>query len=144
MVPKFTWFMTSRFFPMKPLKKQNLWAQPHSLVDLPHIIIKEYCQIAPEILYNVRQRFEPNIYVCMEDGGDYSQYLINDQRFFSMWVCDYTINWTSPTVFYAIALIAILKHFLVCDVFKFIIKEEEHLSHYGIKFFKVTRNLEIN
>ncbi|CAH1966184.1 unnamed protein product [Acanthoscelides obtectus] len=54
------------FFMWGHLKSKIYATQPTSLEDLRQRIVNECLQITPQILQNVRQRFEQNLYYCME------------------------------------------------------------------------------
>lgn len=57
------------FFLWGHLKSKIYATQPTSLEDLRQRIVNECLQITPQILQNVRQRFEQNLYYCMESHG---------------------------------------------------------------------------
>ena len=65
------------FFLWGHLKSKIYKTEPTSLEDLQNRIVNECRQITPEILQNVRQRFEQNLYDCMENGGGQFQHLLN-------------------------------------------------------------------
>lgn len=65
------------FFVWGYLKSKIYATQPESLDDLRNRIINECRQITPEMLRNVRERFEQNLFYCMEVNGGHFQHLIN-------------------------------------------------------------------
>lgn len=65
------------FFLWGHLKSKVYMTQPTSLEDLQQRIVNECRQITPQMLQNVRERFEQNLYYCMEVGGEHFQHLIN-------------------------------------------------------------------
>jgi hypothetical protein len=64
------------FFLWGHLKSKIYATQPTSLEDLRQRIVNECLQITPQILQNVRQRFEQNLYYCMESDGGHFQHLL--------------------------------------------------------------------
>ncbi|CAH1962421.1 unnamed protein product [Acanthoscelides obtectus] len=64
------------FFMWGDLKGKIYATQPTSLEDLRQRIVNECLQITPQILQNVRQRFEQNLYYCMESHGGHFQHLL--------------------------------------------------------------------
>lgn len=64
------------FFLWGHLKSKIYNPRPQSLDDLRQRIINECQQVSPEILHNVRNRFEQNLYYCMEVGGQHFEHLI--------------------------------------------------------------------
>lgn len=65
------------FFLWGHLKSKIYATQPESLDDLRNRIINECRQITPQILSNVRERFQQNLFYCMEVNGAHFQHLIN-------------------------------------------------------------------
>jgi hypothetical protein len=65
------------FFLWGYLKSKIYKTQPASLEDLRQRIVDECRRITPEMLRNVRERFEQNLYSCMEAGGHQFEHLIN-------------------------------------------------------------------
>lgn len=62
------------FFLWGHLKSKIYATQPESLADLRQRIVHECHQITPQMLQNVRRRFEENLYHCMAvDGGHFQQ-----------------------------------------------------------------------
>lgn len=64
------------FFLWGHLKTKIYATEPPSLEDLRLRIINECRLITPEMLQNVRQRFEQNLYHCMEAGGAHFEHLL--------------------------------------------------------------------
>lgn len=64
------------FFLWGHLKSKIYKTQPQSLNDLRQRIIDECRAITPEMLHNVRERFEQNLYYCMDAGGQQFQHLL--------------------------------------------------------------------
>ncbi|EFN72307.1 hypothetical protein EAG_00103, partial [Camponotus floridanus] len=58
------------------LKSKIYETQPASLEDLRQRIVNECHKITPQMLQNVRQRFEQNLYYCMEAGGQHFEHLL--------------------------------------------------------------------
>lgn len=58
------------------LKTKIYATQPDSLEDLRQRIINECRLVTPEMLQNVRQRFEQNLYNCMDAGGQHFEHLL--------------------------------------------------------------------
>ena len=58
---------------MESPKIQDYTTQPESLDDLRARIINECRQITPEILSNVRERFQQYLHYCMEVNGAHFQ-----------------------------------------------------------------------
>lgn len=58
------------------LKSKIYATQPGNLEMLRQRIITECRQITPEILQNVRQRFENNLYSCMAVNGEHFEHLL--------------------------------------------------------------------
>lgn len=65
------------FFLWGHLKSKIYATQPESLDDLRNRIINECRQITPQMLNNVRERFQQNLFYCMEVNGAHFQHLIN-------------------------------------------------------------------
>ncbi|KAL3265703.1 hypothetical protein HHI36_009906 [Cryptolaemus montrouzieri] len=65
------------FFLWGHLKSEIYATKSESLDDLRIRIINECRQIGPEMLSNVRERFEQNLFYCMEVNGAHFQHLIN-------------------------------------------------------------------
>lgn len=65
------------FFLWGHLKSKIYSTQPDSIEDLRRRIVNECRQITPEMLQNVRHRFEQNLFHCMEANGEQFEYLIN-------------------------------------------------------------------
>lgn len=64
------------FFLWGHLKNKIYATQPTSLEDLRQRIVNECRQITSQVLQNVRQRFEQNMYYCMQAGGGHFQHLL--------------------------------------------------------------------
>lgn len=64
------------FFLWGHLKSKIYATQPASLEILRQRIIHECRQITPEMLQNVRERFEQNLYYCMEVEGQHFEHLL--------------------------------------------------------------------
>lgn len=65
------------FFLWGHLKSKIYSTEPESLEDLRQRIVNECRQITPEHLQNVRNRFEQNLYYCMEANGAQFEHLLN-------------------------------------------------------------------
>lgn len=65
------------FFLWGHLKSKIYATEPGSLEELRRRIVEECRQITPQILQNVRERFEQNLYHCMEVGGAQFEHLLN-------------------------------------------------------------------
>lgn len=65
------------FFLWGHLKSKIYATQPTSLQDLRERITNECHLITPDMLQNVRNRFEDNLYHCMEVGGQQFQHLLD-------------------------------------------------------------------
>lgn len=65
------------FFLWGHLKSKIYATQPESLEELRRRIVEECRLITPQILQNVRARFEQNLYYCMEAGGHQFEHLLN-------------------------------------------------------------------
>lgn len=65
------------FFLWGHLKSKVYTTEPESLEELRRRIVEECHQITPQILQNVRQRFEQNLYFCMEVGGAQFEHLLS-------------------------------------------------------------------
>ncbi|CAH1956259.1 unnamed protein product [Acanthoscelides obtectus] len=63
------------FFMWGHLKSKIYATQPTSLEGLRQRIVNECLQITPQILQNIWQRFEQNLYYCMESHGGHFQHL---------------------------------------------------------------------
>ncbi|KYQ59324.1 hypothetical protein ALC60_01634, partial [Trachymyrmex zeteki] len=81
------------FFLWGHLKSKIYATQPTSLEGLRQRIINESHQIIPQMLQNVRQRFEQNLYYCMEVDGQHFEQLLS--------TLNYTIVhiWTSFAIY---------------------------------------------
>ncbi|XP_018307235.1 uncharacterized protein [Mycetomoellerius zeteki] len=64
------------FFLWGDLNSKIYATQLASLEDLRQRIINECRQITPQMLQNVRQHFEQNLYYCMEVGGQHFEQLL--------------------------------------------------------------------
>lgn len=64
------------FFLWGHLKSRIYSTPPASLEDLRQRITNECRQITPEMLQNVRERFQQNLYYCMEAGGWQFEHLL--------------------------------------------------------------------
>ncbi|XP_067130452.1 uncharacterized protein [Centruroides vittatus] len=65
------------FFLWGHLKSKIYATEPRSLEELRQRIIDECCQITPETFRSVRNRFEQNLYYCMEVSGAQFEHLLN-------------------------------------------------------------------
>uniref|UniRef100_V5G5F0 Transposable element Tc3 transposase n=1 Tax=Anoplophora glabripennis TaxID=217634 RepID=V5G5F0_ANOGL len=64
------------YFLWRQLKTKIYATQTDSLEDLRQRIINECRLVTPEMLQNVRQRFEQNLYNCMDEGGQHFEHLL--------------------------------------------------------------------
>lgn len=64
------------FFLWGYLKTKIYKTQPASLEDLRQRIINECQTITPEMLQNVRNRFEQNLYYCMDTEGQHFEHML--------------------------------------------------------------------
>lgn len=65
------------FFLWGHLKSKIYATQPASIEELRERITLECQQITPDMLRNVRRRFEQNLYYCMEVNGGHFQHLLD-------------------------------------------------------------------
>lgn len=64
------------FFLWGHLKNKCFATKPESIEDLRQRITAECRNITPDMLQNVRNRFEQNLYHCMESNGSHFQHLL--------------------------------------------------------------------
>ena len=65
------------FFLWGHLKSKTYATEPGFLEELRRHIVEECRQITPQIFQNVRERFEQNLYLCMEVSGAQFEHLLN-------------------------------------------------------------------
>lgn len=65
------------FFLWGHIKSKVYSTPPTSLEDLRRRIIDVCREVTPQVLQNVRERFEDNLYYCMEVGGQHFQHLLD-------------------------------------------------------------------
>lgn len=72
-----TRFISLHLFLWGHLKSNIYGTQPTSLEGLCQRIVDEFRRVTPQMLRNVREQFEQNLYYCVDDGCHKLQHLVN-------------------------------------------------------------------